>query len=272
MNRPLYEAARGEPLGLPSGGHAGLWFERFFDRFDADWQLGDSTAKSGWIDSIAGKDHGDREALRAATDRQSSLAKDLGGRSQDFEADWRFVTGLGLAHPVENGFLWHHTLGVPYLPGAAVKGLVRAWVSQWWDAPSEEARKQRLLDWFGSDDTGNPKGFRTGGFIFFDALPIKPVTLVRDVMTPHAGKWYEQGGNIEDPARQPEAVPADWHDPIPVPFLVAQKPHLRFAIAPRDPAHKGELDQVMEALGDALDWLGAGAKTAAGYGRMRDIA
>jgi CRISPR-associated protein Cmr6 len=34
---------------------------------------------------------------------------------------------------VENGFLWHPTLGVPYLPGAAVKGLVRAYVEHWDD-------------------------------------------------------------------------------------------------------------------------------------------
>ena len=35
------------------------------------------------------------------------------------------VTGMGNPHPLESGFTWHPTLGMPYLPGSAV-GLVRA--------------------------------------------------------------------------------------------------------------------------------------------------
>ncbi|WP_240905533.1 type III-B CRISPR module RAMP protein Cmr6 [Thiorhodococcus mannitoliphagus] len=159
---------------------------------------------------------------------------------------------------------WHHTLGVPYLAGSAVKGLVRAWVEVWDDSLDDEQRQQRLVTWFGSLD-------QAGAFLFFDALPIAPVNLRADVMTPHMGKWYEQGGEIQDWRHEPDKVPADWHAPVPVPFLVASKPQLLFGIAPRHrDCPKEELDAVFKALKQALDWLGAGSKTAVGYGQMQE--
>lgn len=36
-----------------------------------------------------------------------------------------FVTGMGLEHPLENGFSFLHPYGLPYLPGSSVKGVVR---------------------------------------------------------------------------------------------------------------------------------------------------
>jgi len=52
----------------------------------------------------------------------------LGGEFAVFATDWHFVTGMGSSHPAENGFSWHPVLGTPYLPGAGVKGLLRAWM------------------------------------------------------------------------------------------------------------------------------------------------
>mgnify|MGYP001208129626 CR=1 FL=1 len=109
---------------------------------------------------------------------------------------------------------------------------------------------------------------QAGRFRFFDALPVEPVTLAADVMTPHLAKWYEQGGAIEDWRLEPDKVPADWHAPVPVPFLVVKEAKLLFGMAPRRPEFAQELPRVFAALKQALDWLGAGAKTAADYGRM----
>ncbi len=36
-----------------------------------------------------------------------------------------FVTGMGMEHPLENGFAFLDPYGVPYLPGSSVKGVVR---------------------------------------------------------------------------------------------------------------------------------------------------
>jgi CRISPR-associated protein Cmr6 len=213
------------------------------------------------------------------------LCQALGGKTRAYVADWHFATGLGNPHPTENGFLWHPTLGVPYIPGAAVKGLVRAWVEAWmFDGGTE--RLNTLYRWFGSEhkDFKERRKIREGGFvppsshqkidteagafIFFDALPISPVTLSADVMTPHMGDWYAEGDQIQSVDREPNRVPADWHDPVPVPFLVATEARFQFCVAPRGDAAGQELDQIFEVLRCALEYLGGGAKTAAGYGRL----
>ncbi|WP_295401717.1 type III-B CRISPR module RAMP protein Cmr6 [uncultured Thiocystis sp.] len=265
MILPLYHDHQAPPA-LPDGGHRGLWYDRFFDRYDDrdQWKIPDE-GKAGWVKDNA-KPTGDRDQLDQAAQRHLALITALGGRGAVFQTDWHFATGLGLPHPVENGLAWHSTLGVPYLAGSGVKGLVRAWVEIWDESlgdPRSEQRQQRLDTWFGTLK-------QAGGFLFFDALPIEPVNLVADVMTPHLGKWYEQGGEIADWRREPDKIPADWHAPVPVPFLVAKKPKLLFGIAPRNKEFAAELDAVFAALKQALEWLGAGAKTAVGYGVMAE--
>lgn len=264
MTLPLYQRPE-NPREVFQNGHRGLWFERFFDHFDAanEWQICKS-GKSRWVEENAQKT-GDPQALETAVLRHLSLITECGGRGAVFQCDWHFATGLGLPHPVENGLAWHPTLGVPYLAGSGVKGLVKAWVEIWDEHLSDAAQRQARLDtWFGNQE-------RAGQFIFFDALPVEPVYLRADVMTPHQGDWYAQGGKPLNGHPPPANIPADWHEPVPIPFLVARRPKLLFGIAPRlrqDTAAANELAAVMAALKQALAWLGAGAKTAVGYGQM----
>jgi len=44
---------------------------------------------------------------------------------KDAEATSAFVTGMGLEHPIENGFAFLDPYGLPYLPGSSVKGVLR---------------------------------------------------------------------------------------------------------------------------------------------------
>lgn len=273
MNRPpLYESTTTEwPTRFPVDGHAGLWFDRFFDKYDGSWQVPkDDSGKLAWIQTVTKTVVGGT-AVAAYAFRQRNLVTALGGQFIIVKTDWHFATGLGNNHPVENGFAWHPTLGAPYLTGAAVKGLLRAWCEQW--AAGFDAEKRR--QWFGpSLDELNPKteeGIKkqdaaAGELIFFDALPTGPVQLKADVMTPHYGKWYEAGD--EPPQNDGSNVPADWHSPVPVPFLVVASGQIfQFAVATR-PGSGISVDDVVKELESALAALGAGAKTAAGYGRM----
>lgn len=306
MTPPLYQGH--QMPDQPGDGHRGLWFDRFFDRYAQNWtilkgnpQQTVDEGKKNWINTVTGSPCGDADLLKSACRRQETLGIMLGGRIAEMKTTWLFATGLGNPHPVENGFAWHPTLGVPYLTGAAVKGLVRAWVEGGWMEVSGETETEQhnnrlatLYRWFGSEDMdpkertrlrqegftppsrGDAADTQAGQFIFFDAIPIAPVTLACDVMTPHYGKWYEEGGTIENVAAEPQKVPADWHSPVPVPFLTVKAATFLFCVAPRrlprNDAEKDEvakeLGEVMRALTDALQYLGAGAKTAAGYGRM----
>jgi len=90
------------------------------------------------------------------------------------------------------------------------------------------------------------------------------VQLMPDVMTPHYGPYYQ--GN---------EPPADWHNPVPVPFLVVDsKQDFLFGILPRRPLETQDKEDCLKAAGwliRALKYVGGGAKTAAGYGRFELI-
>jgi CRISPR type III-B/RAMP module RAMP protein Cmr6 len=90
-----------------------------------------------------------------------------------------------------------------------------------------------------------------GGTVFFDAVPAN-ATLKIDVMTPHYPDYYKPDG---------DAWPTDWQNPNPVPFLTVDKGSVfHFAVA------GARQKEVAQWLRSALDFPGAGAKTAAGYG------
>ena len=243
---------------MPKAANAGLWYDKYCNQWQevpeygdklSHWSLGDN--KQDWINTVTTAPIGNGSELEEACKRRKQLARIMNAEPQLFKTDWRFVTGLGQAHPVENGFAWHHSLGVPYLPGSSVKGMVRAWAEQWEKAGENETKRL-----FG------PKGAGTvGSVIFFDALPVSPVRLETDIMTPHYGPWYSDG-----------KAPGDWHDPVPISFLtIAAGQIFQFIIAPRRPDIDSDVADAKTAqawLKDALKWIGAGAKTAAGYGRF----
>ena len=279
MGLPLYQSVRQSPPvhdATKPMGNCGLWFERFYDRYPHDF-LVTKDSDNAFKEWLANFNHlaGDSSGLEVAVNRQSDLANSLGGATALYATDWHFATGMGNPHPLENGFNWHPVWGVPYLPGSGLKGLVRSWVEEWQfdEGDSDQlARKQRLLDWFGSDDK-DPKTqapLQTGKLIFFDAVPYKPVRLVSDIMTPHMGDWYAKGGEIKSVKDQASVVPADWHSPTPLYFLAAKEPLFLVSVAPRNELVAAEIDiqEVMQCVSDALEWLGAGAKTAVGYGQF----
>jgi CRISPR-associated protein Cmr6 len=257
------------PERCPDNAHHGLWFDRFINGYDSNWQLKadkDHDAKRQWIDTVADSGSGpcgDRDQLSAQQLRRDQLARAIGGQTRCYSTDWHFATGLGLPHPVENGLLWHPTLGVPYLTGAAVKGMVRAFAETWMDPIANPRQRQ---SWFGSQQHGDiPE--QAGDYIYFDALPIAPIRLIGDIMTPHMGNWYQQGGGRN--ALDRGTCPGDWHEPVPIPFLVVKDASFQFAIAPRGPhGNPEDLTRLLDLLDQALAWIGAGAKTAVGYGSM----
>jgi CRISPR-associated protein Cmr6 len=246
-------------------GNTGLRFNKYFIHWKNDWTIAEGD-KLGWIKEISARLAGNRDLLTETTKRLVLLVDLLGGEFRCYKTLWHFVSGLGLNNPVENGMAWHHTLGVPYLPGTSVKGLVRAWVEQWVSDLSQveinrifgpKGNKQEETD----DDNSKKTTKHVGSIIFFDALPLKPVQLTADVMTPHYQKYY----NGNEP-------PADWLAPNPIPFLtVKDNQTFLFNVAPREKNNEEQISDcklILEWLDQALLNMGAGAKTAAGYGRF----
>lgn len=248
---PLYQPQSGSLPSRYEDGHAGLWYDKFCDRWSTNpWRMNPDDqggGKTHWINTLTGRPLGQRQQLQEVARRLTQITVQRGGRLVIARSESRFITGLGRSHPVENGFAWHPTLGTPYLPGSSLKGMLRAWARQEADPPADEITLARI---FGAPD-------KAGAISFFDAVPTEPVKVEADVITPHYAAW------------SPQDPPGDWRSPTPVPFLVtAAGMRLLVALIPCGSLQPGDLDRVESWLTEALGWAGAGAKTAVGYGRM----
>ena len=278
--RPLYAEYKNEEINWQNtNGHAGLWFDKYCDQWALDkdktglkkWTLeafyegsgrnkDEYNPKRDWMDKIASKLVGNQEQLKEANQRIAKLANAYNQSPIIFTNNAPFVTGLGLNHPTENGFAWHHSLGTPYLAGSSVKGIVRAFATAWKNVDSSDI--QRIFGPADSDLKNNKElNSSVGSVIFLDAIPTRQVQLKVDIMTPHYGPYYADDSGV--------TPPADWHMPVPIPFLVvAERQSFSFTILPRTVSDQADCKLAKEWLLEALEWIGAGAKTAVGYGRM----
>lgn len=207
-------------------------------------------------------------ALAAAVEGRRALVRAMQGASKPFKTTWRLASGLGMNHVLETGFVWHRTIGVPYLPGSGIKGLVRAWVdpAKGWadigqDGNAAHKAREEVQGLFGTSERG------IGSLVVFDALPVKPPEVEMDIMNVHHKTYYRGEG----------APPSDYENPDLIYFLtVAAGQEFEFALAPRprpdnDTGGEPDIERAFAMLQDALAILGAGAKTAAGYGRFEPI-
>jgi len=163
----------------------------------------------------------------------------------------RMVVGLGEESVLETAVALHHTYGVPYIPGSALKGLAASYASQHLDPAAWCASSPAYKTLFGTTD-------EAGYVTFFDALYVPGSghdgnALYPDVMTVHHPDYYQRG----------DRPPADWDSPTPIPFPSATGSYL---IALAGPAEW--VTAAFDILALALAEVGIGAKTSSGYGRM----
>jgi CRISPR-associated protein Cmr6 len=249
MSLPLYRLPA-DVTKLGEHGHRGLWYDKFCNKWRRPWSLKPTPGEQGspklaWVNEVIGMPVGDESDVLTYAQRVERLVAACGGEVVAVVSKSRFVTGLGRSHPIENGFAWHPTLGTPYLPGSTLKGLVRAWVEQ----QSLVSRKD-LTEVLGD-------GGQTGSVALLDAVPLAPVRLEADVLTPHYLPWD---------ANNP---PADWRSPTPVPFLVAAPGmQLVCGVIPLKLDAAEHVATVRTWLVNALQEMGVGANTALGYGQF----
>jgi CRISPR-associated protein Cmr6 len=185
-----------------------------------------------------------------------------------------FTTGLGNEHPLENGFAFLNPYGLPYLAGSGIKGVMR-----------QAARELASHDWgdnkgwnhaaitalFGKTSANGENDLQSGALMFWDVIPqIEGDKLQVEVMTPHQSHYYQNGQS-----------PHESGQPNPINFLVVP-PGSKFEFHVQcDLSFLGRLmpdlaidgrwqNLLVAALSHAFEWLGFGAKTAVGYGAMRE--
>jgi CRISPR-associated protein Cmr6 len=176
------------------------------------------------------------------------------------EPQWRLAVGAGdRANAYELGLSLHGTHGWPIIPGSGLKGLALAYARG-----EDPALLRAVFGWPLPHLAPGTVGADAGGVRFLDALPDgAPVTVHRDVLTPHVKPYYDDA--IKDiPARR-RRPPSEQHNPEVIAFLSVSG---RFAVdlVGTNPDHVRKAAQWLTEAGDEL---GAGAKTAAGYGYLR---
>lgn len=226
-----------------SSTHAGLWLDKYMgsDATDGKRQLVDEVAQIK-VSPLYERFY----------DRWKRSLEELGAQCREARCPGRVAINLGAEGVLETAIALHHTYGVPYLPGSALKGLAAHYAANRLDKVHWGRGCSAFKILFG-DPT-------SAGYVhFFDALYIpgsarEKGPLWEDVITVHHPKYYQGDNN---------SPPADWDSPIPIPFLTASG---SFLIALSGPAQW--VQAAFEILGSALRDEGIGAKTSSGYGRM----
>ena len=228
---------------------------------------------------------GDLKLMAALGQRQADLAAPLATNGRllalDALAVAPFTTGLGNAHPLENGFAFLNPYGLPYLPGSGVKGVLRQAARELADhlwADDQDWTHEAIEALFGTADADGAEdgAFLRGALSFWDVLPqIEGKELLVEVMTPHQSHYYQN-----DTKSQNGANPHESGLPNPINFLTVP-PGSKFAfhvlcdltlLARSAPwlAEGGAWQGLVQAaMVHAFEWLGFGAKTAVGYGAMQ---
>ena len=189
---------------------------------------------------------------------------------------YRLVIGLGNPSVTETSMLLHKVYGIPYIPGQALKGIMRIYfLERYFNIEKKEFYKIKISNKecnsgevykfiFGDDIYGEDS--QKGNVIFFDSFPIgNEITIEKDVMTPHYGDYYAEGKN-----------PTDAFNTNPITFYTMKNTKFNFMFA----LSKKEINVsenefidcknlkefVLELIQDALEEHGIGAKTSVGYG------
>ncbi|WP_243189977.1 type III-B CRISPR module RAMP protein Cmr6 [Clostridium faecium] len=188
---------------------------------------------------------------------------------------YRLVVGLGNPSVTETSMTLHNIYGIPYIPGQALKGVVRSYFLQLYsNIEKNEFNKitidnkkydfKKMYKWIFGEDISEDDNNK-GNLIFFDSFPTSKITVERDIMTPHYTDYYENGKD-----------PIDIFEPNPISFYTVKdtKFNFMFALSKKEINisedefidYKNFKSFILELIQNAFEEHGIGAKTSIGYG------
>lgn len=240
--------------------HAGLVLDKGLE--EQQTGTGGSEARKRLFDKLCGASS--PEPYKPAFQRWQAVVQALPNTvSQVMKTKGRLIVGLGGESVLETGLTLHHTYGVPFIPGSALKGLARHYAEQVLgitaskdsnkslDKLSEPERHHRVL--FGTTDDAGYVTFMDALYVPGSAPSDQP--LVLDTITTHHPKYYT-GGQTQ--------WPWDFDDPNPVSFISVRGSFLVAVQGPTEEWAKLAMDILTKALQD----YGIGGKTSSGYGKL----
>lgn len=244
-------------------------FNLYLEVWNVQWGLDKEGAKAAAANAACAMPPSAVALLKGLHRRQVDLARALGeARCCVIEAETMapFATGLGLEHPIENGFAFLSPYGLPYLAGSGVKGVLRRAAEELRDDGDVLLAEPDLIDMlFGPEDVAVA---HRGAVTCWDVFPRCEGGMSVEIMTPHFSHYY-----------QAQDTPHEAGKPNPIPFLaVPAGTKLDFVLtfeaalvaSPERAALVDWQALVRRIVAHAFKWLGFGAKTAVGYGAMRE--
>ena len=225
------------------------------DKYPPQTAVQKSEGKSKWLREIASGSYIDARLAESVYRRWLNMTTTAGAIHFSAAADWRIVVGLGGETVLETDLTLHHLYGIPYIPGSALKGLTRAYVTaEKYPNEDEDNDNEVVKRIFGSQK-------EAGTVVFFDAMPIHgKASFALDIMNSHYPNYYGE-----------KKPPTNDQNPNPVTFLTVSSTAFMFALALRRPQneHVKDVEWVKEWLQEALEKFGIGGKTSAGYGYFK---
>lgn len=222
------------------------------DKYPPRTAIDSSEGKSNWFKSFEPVNHIDAWLAEHVYKRWRSATAAMQAEHFAAATQWRMVVGLGGETVLETDLTLHHLYGVPFIPGSALKGLTRAYVTG--DVAEHKSEKIDNDDAIVQRILGTQRD--AGSVIFFDAMPIDgKVEIDLDIMNAHYPKYYGE-----------KQLPTNNQNPNPVTFLTVTQTTFMFALAPRRPKDTDDMHLAKTWLQVALQKYGVGGKTSAGYG------
>lgn len=227
-----------------------------------------------------------RDCYKRASTSGAMFFRHAGSRSVCLQLGGRLIVNLAGGVLENAGMCLHRNIGLPYLPGSAVKGCARHYAWEQWNTETDEEKKRslalKIAQTFGfptgdskpkdglddylreiAPDTFNPKGKSAafaGKVAFLAAFPEAKPDIVLDIVTCHHMKYYD--GTFD------KALDNEEPNPQTFPVVEAGGRYV-FQLVPL--ADDVDMAWAVEMLRGAMMVNGAGAKTAAGYGWFEEI-
>ncbi len=241
-------------------GNLGLLLDRYVPLHVIQEGRDRGTFRKRWLQEIASTFSIDVDLAEGVYRRWLNIIEAAGAQYFRAITNGSTIVGMGGETVLDADLALHALYGLPFIPGCALKGATRAYVT----SEVAEHRSKRLDEddvlvrrIFGSQEA-------SGTVIFFDALPqAGRFTLAPDIINTHYPRYYSE-----------HQLPTNDQSTQPFTFLTVTNTIFVFALAARHSVHDESKDDVVLArrwLQEALQEYGVGGKTSAGYGYFKPL-
>src|SRR6266700_183014 len=115
--------------------HPGLWLDKYIEEQEnkdvesqSNKAQGKGNSRSDLVKEVASlRELGEYEKV---FQRWTKMLTDYHAQTREAKVKGRMIVGLGSESVVETSITLHHTYGIPYIPGSALKGLAASYVRQ----------------------------------------------------------------------------------------------------------------------------------------------